>query len=458
LSRYADGRFAAVTRANGFPIDAVAAIVEDDERQLWLGTTTGIVRLTRAEFEAAIADPAHRVRYRIYDTSDGAAGMPVTISSRSAIRASDGRLWFATGRGLTVVDPRIGDERRAPAPVRIESILADNQALDPRRTARLKGGTERLEIEYSALSLTSPYKTQFRYRLDGFDADWIDAGTRRQAVYTNLPPRAYEFRVATVSDGVEAESQAVWAFEIQPRFYQTAWFYTAAALALLAAVGGAWQWRVRRIRRQFALVLNERVRVSRELHDTLLQSLVGVALQVDAVSRSLDGPKDEAKAQLSRVRRQVEEYIREARESIWNLRTPLLHTRDLATALRENGERAVEGSGLQFEFVERGAPQPCAPEAEHQLVRIGQEAVLNAVRHAAAGRVVLELEHRPGELALRVSDDGRGFDMAAAGNGSHHYGLTTMRERAEEAGGRLTVHTAPGAGTVVEAVVPCTQP
>jgi signal transduction histidine kinase len=454
LSRFADGRFSSVTRANGFPIDAVGAIVEDDERHLWLGTATGIVRLSRSEFEAAIADPSHRVRYRIFDTSDGAAGMPVTISSRSAVRASDGRLWFATGRGLTVVDPRIADARRTPAVVRIESAAADHQQFDPSAIDRLPRGTERLEIEYSSLSLTAPFKTRFRYRLEGFDADWIDAGTRRQAIYTNLPARDYRFRVAAVDDDSGREHEAVWAFALPPRYYETAWFYALAIAVGVAVIAGAWQWRLRQIRRQFALVLGERVRVSRELHDTLLQSLVGVALQVDAVSHSLDRSKDEARAQLGRVRRQVEEYIREARESIWNLRTPMLNTRDLATALRESGERSTAGSPVAFAFAEEGTPRPCDPDVQHQLVRIGQEAVLNAVRHASANLVKVELQYGADALRLRVSDNGHGFDLAAATNGSQHYGLTTMRERAEEAGGQFCVHTAPGTGTVVEATMP----
>jgi signal transduction histidine kinase len=186
----------------------------------------------------------------------------------------------------------------------------------------------------------------------------------------------------------------------------------------------------------------------------LLQSLVGVALQVDAVSRSLDGPKDEARAQLGRVRRQVEQYIREARESIWNLRTPMLNSRDLATALREHGERSTAGTPVAFEFEERGTPRPCDPDVEHQLVRIGQEAVLNAVRHAVADTVRVELQYGPDAIDLRISDNGRGFDAAAAVNGSRHYGITTMRERAEEGGGRFSLRTSPGAGTVVEATMP----
>ncbi len=455
LSWYVDGRFASVSRANGSSIDGVTAIVEDLERQLWLGTSSGIVRLARSKFEEAVANPQHQLRYRLYDTSDGVAGMPVALAGHSAVRASDGRLWFATGRGLTVVDPRSGDQRRAPLAARIEGALADDRRLDPVQDRSLPGGIDRLAIEYTALSLAAPFKTRFRYRLVGFDAEWIEAGTRREAVYTNLPPRDYEFRVATVDDEVNQEHEAVWAFSIEPLFYQTAWFYGLIGLALVGGVAGAWQLRLRQIRRQFALVVAERVRVSRELHDTLLQSLVGVALQVDAVSAALDASPTDAKSRLMRVRRQVEEYIREARQSIWNLRTPMLSARDLPTALRESTERTAAGTPVALEFHTTGEPRPCTPDAEHQLLRIGREAVLNAIRHSHTDRVRVDLQYGDADVRLRVTDRGRGFDPASVTNGANgHYGLTTMRERAEEANGTFTVRSSAQEGTTVEVVVP----
>jgi signal transduction histidine kinase len=299
-------------------------------------------------------------------------------------------------------------------------------------------------------------KTRFRYRLDGFDSGWVDAGNRRQALYTNLPPGDYAFHADVSSDeGRWSETEALWAFSIAPRFYQTWWFYGVVAVAAAGFIWGAWALRVRQLRRQFSLVLGERVRLSRELHDTLLQSLVGVALEFDAVSKSIDSTPEVAKARVVRIRERVEEYIREARRSIWSLRSPALETGDLVEALRDGATRAMSDQPVELEFSVTGVPQRYASDVEHQLMRIGQEAVLNAARHAHAQTIRMHLDFGPQTVALRVADDGQGFDLQRTAEGTtDHYGITTMRERAEQVGGHVTITSQPGHGTLVEAVVP----
>ncbi len=457
LSWFTGGRFHRIDRDNGFPAGAVTAVIEDDERHIWAGTPSGLVRIARSEFEAPDVE-RRAIPFRVYDLADGIAGLPVGVGNRSAIRASDNRLWFTTSGGLTIVDPRRLGQQRSPAPVRIEAVSPDDSRLDPAKGATFPAGTRRVQIEYTAPLLTSPFKTRFRYRLDGFDSEWIDAGMRRQAVYTNLRPRSYAFRVAASDeDGVWSDVGAMFAFTIRPFFYQTPWFWAVLVLASGALGWSLWQARVRQIRRQFALVLDERVRLSHELHDTLLQSLVGVALQFGAVSNSLDASPETAKAHLARARRQIEQYIRDARQSIWNLRSPMLDTRDLAGALRESGERVSAGRPIQVDVAVRGTPVRAAAEIEHQLLRIGQEAILNAVRHSGARSVQVTLDYGDRDLTLRVSDDGCGFDTAGpAATQDGHYGLTTMRERAAQAGGLCTISSIAGRGTIVEARVPMT--
>jgi signal transduction histidine kinase len=271
-----------------------------------------------------------------------------------------------------------------------------------------------------------------------------------------LSPGGYTFRVGVGGDeGRWSESDATWAFSIAPRFYRTWWFYALLVLTTGAAVWGAWQLRVRQLRRQFSLVLGERVRLSRELHDTLLQSLVGVALEFDSVSKSLDTSPTLAKARVVKIRERVEEYIREARRSIWSLRSPALETGDLIEALRDGATRATSDQPVELEFSVSGVPQRYASDVEHQLMRIGHEAVLNAARHARAHTIRMHVNFGPETVALRVADDGEGFDLEhAAEETSDHYGITTMRERAEQVGGHVTITSQPGRGTVVEAVVP----
>jgi len=453
LSRFAGDRFEVVGPANGLPAGGVFSITQDDRKDLWLATSSGIIRLDPEEVDRAIKSPQYVMRFWIYDTSDGLAGYPVTIGDRNAVRAADGTVWFVTSRGISVADPRALRGQRPPMLVAIDGARADDVRVDGND---LRPGTSKLQIDYTAPELTSPLKTRFRYRLEGFDADWVDAGTRREALYTNLAPREYTFRVSvSQDDGRWSDTEATWAFVLHPLFYQTWWFYVLIAASLAGVTWAAWEFRVRRLRRQFAMVLGERVRLSRELHDTLLQSLVGVALEFDAVSKTLESSPATARQRVIRIREQVEEYIREARRSIWSLRSPALETGDLMDALRDAATRAAAGDAVSWSFEQGGERRRISSNLEHQLLRIGQEALLNAARHSGASKIDVGLRYEPDSVVLTIADNGHGFNPDRSQEGTtDHYGLTTMRERAQQAGGRLTISSAPGRGTTVEAVVP----
>jgi signal transduction histidine kinase/ligand-binding sensor domain-containing protein len=455
LSRYADGAFTTVRRSENFPLQSFRALVEDEAGQIWIGTEAGIYCMARGELDRAIADPQYAVKYRLYDLSDGLAGFPLAVSgSRRSVRAKDGQLWFVTHRGVTVIDPRALPQSASKPPVYIDGISAGDRQFRAVPPVVLPARTSRLQIEYGILNLTSPLKTRFRYRLEGFDGDWIDAGMRRQALYTNLPPRPYKFLVQADNNEGAWGPPAALEFSIAPVFYQTRWFAAVCIIALAASIWGTWQLRLHRVRKEFALILGERVRLSREIHDTLLQSLVGIALQCDAIAADADAPGTTAKARLVRMRKQVEEYIREARQSIWDLRSPQLERHALAEALQDAGERVAAGTGVEFEFNVNGLPHRCSPKLEEQLLRIGQEAVVNAVRHARATRVRMELRYEEGSVALRVSDDGCGFDVESAIESTPgHYGLTTMKERAAALGAMLRIDSNRGRGTEIETVV-----
>jgi ligand-binding sensor domain-containing protein len=456
LSRFSGGKFVTVTHESGLPRNRIAALVDDDDGQLWLNVDLGLVRLNRDEFAKAAGNPAHRLQYELYDTADGLAGVPI-LNVRAA-RDRDGRLWFVRGGGLTVVDPRnLATGHPQPAwSVRIESAVADARRLNPAPRASLPAGTKSLQVSYTAMTLTAPDKILFRYRLDGFDTEWIDAGTRRQAYYTNLPPRNYRFRVET-NDGESTvtKSSATWDFSIAPMFHETSWFYAVCIVAAGLAIGGVWRVRLHLVRNQFSAVLEERARLSREIHDTLLQSLVGVALQFDAMSSSLGPLPGEVKTLFVRTRREVEAYIREARQSISDLRSPVLETQDLEAALREFGRRATAEKQARFVSTVVGRRRRYSPKVENELLRIGREAISNASRHAKAGRIGLELRFDDRWVTLRVWDDGCGFDSGCSTREVYgHYGLTSMRERTERLGGRFSITSSPGAGTTIETVIP----
>jgi signal transduction histidine kinase len=242
---------------------------------------------------------------------------------------------------------------------------------------------------------------------------------------------------------------------VAPAFYQTRSFYAVSTIAALLVLWAVWQLRLRAVQRRLVLVYSERSRMAREIHDTLLQSLVGVALQLGTIS---DKPAATAiRDQLAVLRKQVEGFIREARQSIWNLRSPALAVNDLPTALRDAGTALTIGSDIRFEVVVVGKPLRFAPRVEEQLLRIGQEAVSNAVRHANATVICLELRYTDDSVVLRISDDGCGFDPAVASAVGNHWGLKSMQERAEQIGGRLQLLTKPGEGTILETSAPVTN-
>jgi ligand-binding sensor domain-containing protein/signal transduction histidine kinase len=454
LSRLDHERITRVTRQNGFSGD-VKSIVEDGLGFVWVANDSGIVRLDPGEVDKVAENADYQVRFRLFNTADGVAGVPFSEGSRSGLRSNDGRLWFITSSGVTIVDPRnIGEPPAAPS-ARIESVAADTRSFDPGLPLQLPARTSHLQIGFTALALSDPVRVRYRYRLDGYDRDWVDAGSARQATYTNLPPRQYQFQVmASGGDGSWGEPSTALTFGIQPTFYQTRWFYVVCGLSAFGIVYVSWRLHVRQVRRQFALVLAERIRMSRAIHDTLLQGLAALALQVDDLSHNPDLSSPSGRNRILRIRRQVEDYIRQARRSILDLRTPTLASRDLPQAIREAAERVIAGRPVELDVTVKGTPQTYAASVEEQLLLIGQEAVSNAILHGQARRVAVELDYGDDRMALRVADDGCGFDPESALRAPGHYGLVSMRERAEQVRGRITIASTPGSGTEIETVVP----
>ena len=435
-------RFTVVGSQAGVAHTNVRAIAEDANRALWIGTNDGLVRIEDKDG-----------RGPRFDMFDGLRGVPMSVGGYpAAATGGDGRLWFLTSGGVAVVDPAQAHRKRVSPPVRIEALTADETPYALDGPIELPPGTSRIQFDYTGLSLTAPSKVRFKFMLEGFDQTWVDAGARRQAFYTNLPPRSYRFRVIAENDGVWNEAGAAVALEVLPTFYQTRTFYVGLAVAVVLLIVAAWRIRVRQVHRQFALVIGERTRVAREIHDTLLQSLVGVAFQFDAASAEFDESPTSARDRLARLRTQIEAAIREARQSIWDLRSPPLEQRELPTALRELGE-SIAGPSVRFGLEVSGSQRRNTPRLNEALLRIAREAISNAVRHASASAVSVHLSYDRDGVTMRVTDNGRGFESASA-KVADHWGLATMRERAEQLGGRLTLASAPGRGTEIEIIAP----
>jgi signal transduction histidine kinase len=327
-------------------------------------------------------------------------------------------------------------------------------------TLRLPPRTTPLSIAYTAYSLAVPERVRFRYRLEGFDPAWQDAGGRREAIYTNLPPGRYRFRViAANDDGVWNTAGASMSFTIEPAWNQTWWFFALVAGAIAAAAAGAalaWQRRrgrraAERARARFDAILDERTRVARELHDTLLGDMAGVAMQL-AAARARAQASGEGGAEvaglLSGLVAQVQHTLVEARRSVTAMRAAPQELLPLHERLADTARRALNGSGIALHARHAGPPRALAPRAEAEILGIVAEAVTNARKHAECRTVTVTCAYAPRELRVRVRDDGRGFDPAAA-TPAGHWGLIGMRERAASIGATLTVTSAPGAGTEV---------
>ena len=363
LARFAAGAFLTLTQRNGLP-GGVRSIVEDAQGAIWVGTSAGVLRLERSELARVAANPAYQIRFRLYNSADGVAGVPFGEGNPSAVRAADGRLWFITSSGVTIVDPRTLGDAPPPPPVQVVAVTADARPVALTSGLRLPSRTSHLQMTFAAPLLSDPMRAGFRFRLDGFDRDWIDAGANRQATYTNLPPREYRFRVmASNGNGDWREAGVPWNFSIEPMFYQMRLFYAICVLAVSGILAAFWRLRVRQVRHEFTLVLNERIRMSRAIHDTLLQGVAAMALEIDDLSHRMAGSSPLLQGRLMGMRIRLEQYIREARHSILDLRSPRLEIGFLQ-ALREAGERAIAERPVRFDLSTTGTPYPPAPSVQ----------------------------------------------------------------------------------------------
>jgi signal transduction histidine kinase len=376
------------------------------------------------------------------------------------VEGTDGRLWLAWYGGLGWIDPARVRRNRVPPPVLVRALAAGGRAYSATGgSITLPKRTRALSVAYTALSLTVPERVRFRYRLMGLDTAWQDAGPRREAFYTNLGPGAYRFEVTAANDdGVWSVAPATLDVVIPPMFVQTDAFL---ALCAAAAGGAAWAlavWRHRRAvgaaRARYEVMLAERMRVARELHDTLLTDVAGLRMQLDAAARAI-GPAGAAASLVAALRDQASQTLVNARRAVVDMRASRDASGPVADQLADAAGRIFADTGVSAHVAHTGTPRRYPSTVEAEVLRVAGEAMANARAHADCRWVRVTCGYEPGALRLEVRDDGRGFDPArAAADG--HYGLVGMRERASAIGARLTVESAPGRGTVVRLVVPST--
>jgi signal transduction histidine kinase/ligand-binding sensor domain-containing protein len=456
LSRFTGERFFTFFKKDGLPSDDIEIAAEDPSRgDLWLASSKGVFQVSKRQLEDFHTGKIKRISGTNFGPSDGLPSTTITGVSSSAGRTRDGRLWFSSGQGLTVVDPAHLVLHNRPGPLLIQRVVADGETMTGTEID-LAPGSKRLEIHYTALGFAAAGKVRFRYRLDGVDRDWFDAGGERQAFFTNLGPRHYTFRVQASADGGATWSNpgAEVGFAVRPHFYKTLWFY---ALCIGLAGIGVWTTfvlRRKRLEERFRAVLAERVRVAGEIHDSLAQGFASATMLLDSVDKVV--PQDSAlRNRLKTIRFILASNLADARSMIATLRGHSTASDDLPSALRRLVDRLTNLSPAKIELT--CDKVPAAPvAAQQELLRICQEAINNAIKHANPSHIWVKLElTSPKTLALTVRDDGCGFDGSAVlGSEGGHFGLAGLSERAERIGGKLTVDSTPGSGTTIGLVLP----
>lgn len=463
LNRFKDGKLTTYTTKDGIYDNAAWSILDDGAGDLWMGSNRGIFRVAKQELNDFADGKIAAVHSVVYGTADGMRKRETNTGSPSALRARDGRLWFATTGGGVVIDPRDIKTNRVPPPVVLEKMIADERAVEPTgANAELAAGTRNVEFQYVGLSFVAPERVKYKYKLEGFDKDWVDAETRHTAFYTNLPPGDdYRFRViAANDDGVWNETGATVKFRVLAPFWRTWWFYGLAVLVAAGIVFSLFKGRVRRLeraneaqiafsRRLIESQEQERKRIAAELHDTLGQHLVIIKNWATLGLKFLD--KDApAREQLEVISATALQAIDEVREIVHDLRPFQLEANGLTQTIKFMVEGAAAASGIEFTVECDELDGFFAAEDDATFYRAVQECVSNVIKHSGATRADVRIKRDGRHVRLRISDDGSGFaPEATAETSGGGFGLNGLRERVGMLGGVPEIESTPGRGTTI---------
>jgi ligand-binding sensor domain-containing protein/signal transduction histidine kinase len=432
----------------------IYGIVRDDQDRLWMACSRGVFSVPRSELRQFAAGTIKKVTSAPYSPMDaqrvieGQAGIAPVLS-----RTHDGRLWFSTIRGLLMLDPNHW-QREGTAPlVVIEDPIVNGRSEPPARIGQLPPGRKNMEFNYTGLAYYLPPRLRFRYMLEGYDRDWIDAGNRREAFYTNLPPGNFRFRVtACNADNLCNEEGATVAFSLAPLFYQRTWFWPLMALAIAGLGWLVYQLRIRHLRERYDLILAERSRIARELHDTLIQGFSGITMAMQALAGRLRSSQE--RETLEDIIRDAATCLRETRQSVAGLRGGHNSESGLTAALGTAAREITDTKDVRLKLkLDKGLPKLPA-EVEYNLLRIASEAISNSVKHSAARNIEVTLESTTEALRLSVHDDGSGLGKDGAALRPGHYGIIGMKERATQIGADLQLRSEPGQGTTVSVHLP----
>lgn len=456
-----NGRFHIVTTpADPTVLEGVTGILEAKNGDVWFNGFKGAVRVTAVDLDRALQTRTYGLPFELFDIEDGFPGMAQRKRPIPTItEGSDGRIWFAGTINVAVLDPRSLRRNTIPPPVAIRALTAGGRRYSTMDALSLAAGTRDLQVDYTALSLARPDRIRFRYRLDGFDEGWVEAGSRRQAFYTNLDAGHYKFRVAAANEsGIWNESRAALDITIPPTFVQTKAFVVICIAASVLLLWFAYRLRVRRLsvtlRNRLEERVGERERIARELHDTLLQGVQGLILKFQAATEEIPHGTT-ARGMMEQALDRADDVLVEGRDRLKDLRLQPTTAADLPPAIGAMGAQLAEDHSNHFNLSVEGTPRPLEPIVREEALRIAHEALTNAFRHAHATKIETEIVYHRAELRLRFRDDGCGIDSSIVETGRpDHWGLPGMRERAKKIRASFEVRSRQGAGTVIELRVP----
>jgi signal transduction histidine kinase/ligand-binding sensor domain-containing protein len=463
LSRLRDGRLKAITFKEGSSNSVLLRFLDDGRGSLWVSSHHNVFRLPLKELNAFADGRISSVLPVSYGAAEGMRSSDCNWGNPGVWRTTDGRIWFPTVRGVVAIDPNAGS--RLPPPVALEEAWANEVALRHDGRTSAPAGNSKFDFQFTALSFTAPEKVRFKHRLVPYDKDWVDDGNQRTAHYTNMAPGEYSFHViAANSFGIWNNQGASVSFALQPHYYQANWFYALCAVGFLAVLWMAYQFRLRQLHRAFEMRLdervNERTRIARELHDTLLQSFQGSLYRFQAARNLFSRRPEEALKTMDSALAGAEHALAEGRDAIQNLRVASDQTclEELLAATCQELRGAHDGKEYSavFRVTIEGRPRALPPLLQDEIYRIAREVLQNASKHACANRIEAVIQYDPGLFRLRIRDDGKGIDQQVLKEGARpgHFGLTGIGERAKQIGARLEVWSENGAGTEVELTVP----
>jgi signal transduction histidine kinase/ligand-binding sensor domain-containing protein len=470
LGRFKDGKFTRYTTREGLFDNAAFQIPEDGRGNFWMSSNRGLYRVSRRELNDLAEGLRSTVTSVAYGKSDGLLNVECNGGHWPAgIKTSQGTLWFPTQDGVAVIDPAAVPVNPKPPPVHVESLLVDNAAVDFGNEVPIRPDQENFEIGYTALSYINSENIRFRYRLEGLDRDWVEAGTRRVAYYSHVPPGRYTFHViAANSDGVWNTEGASVLIRVRPRFYQTWWFVSTVGLAFCAMVFGAYRIRVnrleqaRRAQEEFSQKLmasqeQERQRIAAELHDSLGQSLLIIKNRV-ALAQSDVKQTKMVEEQLEELSHSAGAAIDECREIAYNLRPYQISRFGLSKSLQGIFMRINDVTDIQATVEIESIDGLLSEDNQINIFRIVQECVNNIIKHSRATHASLSVKRGSGGIALNIGDDGCGFVQRQSASGNDFrgggFGLIGITERVRLLGGTLEIKSSVGTGTRISINIP----